>query len=148
MAEIEQDEFENFTDTEYSDNVDDEKDIYEDGKLFRIKIEELKNNEIAIKQLVNSNNSSKKELKRIQEENNKKEIEIGLLKISSFISVISIVINVISTVILGVGINVITSLSGNNDSKIGAILLCCGVLGSIVGNALPIIYPHYSKKIR
>ena len=128
--------------SEASDNPVEEKDIYENGKILKIAIEEVVNNKVAVKQLINSNNATKKRLFELENSNKNKDVEIGLLKVQPFVSITCIVINIISTTILSIGINILT---GTKNSKLGIVLLLLGIIGELAGNAIPIIYPVYSR---
>jgi len=127
---------------EDSDNPVEEKDIYENGKILNIGIEEIVNNKVAVKQLINSNNTTKKRLFELEKSNKNKDVEIGLLKVQPFVSIICIVINIISTTILSIGVNILT---GTKGSILGIILLILGIIGELAGNAIPVIYPFYIR---
>ncbi len=128
--------------SESSDNPVDEKDIYENGKILKIEIEEVVNNKVAVKQLINSNNATKQRLFELENSNKNKDVEIGLLKVQPFVSITCIVINIISTTILSIGINILT---GTKNSILGIVLLLLGIIGELAGNAIPIIYPAHIR---
>lgn len=144
MNKNKHDELDDNSFIEQSDNPIAEKDIYENGKLFNIKAKELLNNEIAIRQLINNHNVTNRQLAELQRINKAKDLEISLLRATGFISLSSIIINVISTVLIGFAINF---LVGSNMTKTGISFLIIGVLCGILGNALPVLYPIYIKKL-
>lgn len=139
------DEIEDSSCLEQSDNPIEEKDIYENGQISNIKTEELLNNKVAIKQLINTYNLTNRRLSELERINKNKEVEIGLLKSSGFMALPSTVINTISTILVGFAINFLT---GVNSSKIGIPFLIIGIICGIVGNILPVLYPIYVKKMK
>lgn len=139
------DEVENFSGSDPVEGPIEEKDIYENGKLLKISIEDLENNQVAIKQLINSNNTTKKELHAVKAANKSKDVEIGLLKVSPFIAIIALILNAIATTILAIGVNYLTSQT-NHDT--GVLLITLGIIGASLGNIATIIYPWVTKWIK
>lgn len=136
-------EIEQFRGEEFTQGLKTDQDIYEGGHLFKITIDELVNNKVAIKQLINSNNVTKHELSDIKEDNKAKDIEINLLKITPLFSIIGIVLVVIGGSVLSIGVNMLS----NNNSAVGIILIILGIISTLSGNIFQIIYPSYSKHI-
>jgi hypothetical protein len=135
----EHDEIEEFKNVESSPEPKDAGSIYEDGNVLRISIDELKGNDVAIRQLVNEHNLSQRELKRLGKSIALKESEIEYLKTSPFISILSLIVNVICIAVLGIGVNIIT---GGKTPTIGIALVALGGIGSAVSSIATILYPY------
>ena len=86
--------------------------------MSKISIEDLMNNEVAIRQLINNYN----ELIRENDDNKREASELKTslehIKTTPFVAILSAVINVIGTMIIGIGVN----QCSNNDHKINALI--------------------------
>ena len=111
--------------------------IYEGGSLSKISIEDLMNNEVAIRQLINNYN----ELIRENDDNKREASELKTslehIKTTPFVAILSAVINVIGTIIIGIGVN----QCSNNNHKINALIILGSIL-IIVCNVATILYPY------
>ena len=94
------------------------------------------NNEVAIRQLINNYN----ELIRENDDNKREASELKTslehIKTTPFVAILSAVINVIGTIIIGIGVN----QCSNNDHKINALILWSLLI--IVCNVATILYPY------
>lgn len=119
-------------------------DIYEGGDITQISAEELKNNIVGIRQLINSHNM-------IATDNKKKEITIQkitaeneYLNTSPFVSIFAAIVNIIGSLIIGLG----SEMAGNDlqsaekDLKLKTILLIStGLVLIITASLATILYP-------
>lgn len=140
---IEHDEIEDFEDSDKTSDPNDETEVYESGKLKSVRIDELKNNVVAIKQLINNFNSLQKRTKILNEQLTSKTSEIEYLKTTPFIAISATISNVLFVIINGVGINMLTS--SESSKAIGWTLLIVGGLGILCSNLWPILYPYARK---
>ncbi|MDR3303999.1 MAG: hypothetical protein LBS86_06270 [Treponema sp.] len=131
---------------EFTEGPKDEQEIYEGCRFLNISVDELEHNKVAIKQLLNSYNIVEHNLTRLKDENKNKDITISLLKVTPFIAIFGLIINVIGTVVLSIGVNIVTGNQVNN--LIGISLIILGGISLLSGNIIPILYPWYSKKIK
>lgn len=113
--------------------------IYEGGGISEIKAEELKNNLVAIRQLINSHNlvatenrNKEREVQRIQSENE-------YLKTSPFVSIISAVVSIFGSILVAIEVNVLTS--NQSQSNINYIILVIGIIMLLVSSLANILYP-------
>lgn len=83
--------------------------IYSGGVLTEISEIDLVDNQIAIRQLINNHNLVQKRLQKKDEELASYKSEVEYLKTSPFVSIISSISAVIATILVGVGMNLITS---------------------------------------
>ena len=127
-----------------NDNGLEENQIYEHGKYHGINVEELLNNEVAIRQVINNYNSQRRKLSKIEEDFERKNTEINILKIQPFVLIICITFNIFATVILSLGVNLLT---GQSELKLGLFLLWMGIAGELIGNGTPVIYPVFVNRI-
>lgn len=100
-------------------------DVYEGGNLSEITLSELKDNETAIKQLINSNNAKAKEVDRLHAEITQLRSESDYLKTTPFVAICFAVFNVIGTIIVGFGVNL---LSSSKDGHINIWIILGGIL--------------------
>ncbi|AYV57692.1 hypothetical protein EFP84_18800 [Leptospira kmetyi] len=133
------DEIESFRGVPSTTEPSDESNIYERGNIQAISLNELKNNEVAIKQLMNSYNIARKDLKKLNDVISDQKSDIEYLKTSPFISVFSLCINVISILVATLGVNKITT---NAEDKFGLALVILGGVGLVLSGALPILFPY------
>lgn len=119
-----------------------ESNIYEGGSLSQISADDLKDNVIAIKQLINNH-------LLLISENRRKELEIQdykstieYLNSSPFISIIAAVISFSGSILIGFAVNLFTQNPAPSYSWI--ILLIGGIL--VLSGALSnILYPYARK---
>lgn len=94
--------------SEILETVIDECNIYEGGGLSPITSDNLIGNPIAIRQLINSHNLKVKEATNLRNTVSTLEGELSYLRTSPFISIVSVVINLSGTIIIGFAINLLT----------------------------------------
>lgn len=93
--------------------------LYNGGELNDILTKDLVNNEVAIRQLINDYNLKSREIQELREKEVVLQSELDHQKTSPFYAIISAIVNVIGTIIVGYGINLLTS--GTNS--MGLIIL-------------------------
>jgi len=115
--------------------------IYEGGNLSPISVKDLMGNELAIKQLINDHNLA---LKRIAKLNVEKEsqlsdlnAEVGFLRTSPFFSIIFGVFNILGTILVGIGVNFVTS-----TKELGYLFIIIGGMASLITCAAQILFRY------
>ena len=73
--------------------------IYENGELYSISIEELKGNEVAIRQLVNDYNTKVKTIEKLQKSETMLSSELQYQNANPFFASIAAVINIVGSLI-------------------------------------------------
>jgi energy-converting hydrogenase Eha subunit E len=114
--------------------------IYEGGALSQISSEQLKDNIIAIKQLINNYNLVVKQSEEKDVVISSLKSQIEYLRTSPFVSIISAIINVVASILVGLGINLLTA--EKPDTSKGNLLLVLGAILIIVGSLSTILYPY------
>lgn len=116
--------------------------IYENGELYSISIEDLKGNKVAIMQLINDYNTKVKTIERLQKSESSLSSELQYQNASPFFAIIAAIVNVIGSVISCCGINFITS---DSNSRVGYVFVFAGSVLLIAGNAMTICYKYVYK---
>lgn len=116
--------------------------VYENGNLYSISIEDLKGNEIAIMQLINDYNTKVKTIEQLQQTEKQLSSELQYQNAYPFFAIIATSINIIGSVISCCGVNFITS---NDNITAGYILMISGSLLLFTGSALTICYKYVYK---
>lgn len=111
--------------------------VYENGNLYSISIDDLKGNEIAITQLINDYNTKVQTIEKLQQSEKRLSSELQYQNASPFFAIIAALINIVGSVISCCGINFITS---NDKVVVGYILVASGSLLLFIGSALTICY--------
>jgi predicted nuclease with TOPRIM domain len=114
--------------------------IYEGGTLSQITIKDLKNNEVAIRQLINTHNALAQKYENAEQKSSELKSSLEHIKTTPFMAIVSSIINVIGTIIVGIGVNQCSS----NENNINALIILGGML-IVLCNAATICYP-YSRK--
>ena len=119
-----------------------ETNIYEGGTLSQINANDLEGNVVAIKQLINNHLVviSQSKQKDIDIQTYKSTIEY--LRTSPFMAIIAGVINIIGSIFIGIGINLITQKTPPDYSWI---IVIAGGLLVLVGSLTNILYPYARK---
>lgn len=118
--------------------VSDSSNIYEGGGLMQISITDLKDNVIAIRQLINSHNQIATDIKKKENEIQDTKAQNEYLKTSPFIAIISAIINIIGSVLMALGVNLLTdTVKASSD----IIILILGILLVVLGSLANILYP-------
>lgn len=116
-----------------------ESQVYENGHLYSISIDDLKGNEIAIMQLVNDYNTKVKTIESLRKSEKYLSSELQYQNASPFFAIIAAFINIIGSVISCCGVNFITS---NDKVLVGYILVISGSLLLLCGSVLTICYKN------
>ncbi|MBP7260615.1 MAG: hypothetical protein KBB37_04945 [Bacteroidia bacterium] len=129
--------------------------IYEGGDITQISADQLKGNIVAIRQLINEHNLTVKESIRKDTEIQKLTSEVEYLKTSPFVSIASLVINIIGTIIIGLSSEKIGNelqVSNGDISTQNGWFLFSGIILIILGSLMSILYPYargwFNKKQR
>lgn len=96
--------------------------IYEGGNLNQITVNDLLNNSVAIRQLVNNHNIKIKELSDTKEEVNNLKSQLEYLKTSPFNSIFAALVSIVGSIVVAIGVNNITTSMG----------ICLIILGAII----------------
>lgn len=113
--------------------------VYENGNLHSISIDDLKENEIAIMQLINDYNTKVRTIENLQQTEKRLASELQYQNASPFFAIIATLINIIGSVISCCGVNFIT---GDDNVMVGYILVVSGSLLLFSGSALTICYKY------
>jgi hypothetical protein len=113
--------------------------IYEGGSLNEIKTSDLINNEIAIKQLLNSHNLKINEVHNAQGQIAELISEKEYLKTAPFISIIALIVNLGGSTVSALAVNF---LSASEPPKYAGWLLVTGIILVFVGSLATILYPY------
>lgn len=113
--------------------------IYEGGVLNQIKVSDLLNNEIAIKQLINTHNIKSKEVQNANTEISSLKSELEFHKTAPFVSILAIIINLGGSTISAFAVNLMTT---ENSPKYSGWLLVIGFILVFVGSLATILYPY------
>lgn len=116
-----------------------ETNIYEGGALSQINADDLKDNVVAIKQLINNHlvAISQSRQKDVDIQSYKSTIEY--LRTSPFVAIIAGVINIIGSLFIGIGINLYTQTAPPSYSWI---IIASGIILVLVGSLTNILYPY------
>lgn len=117
--------------------------IYEGGTLNQISISDLMNNEIAIRQLINTHNLKIKEVQSANTEISCLKSELAFLKTAPFVSILAIIVNLGGSTISAFAVNLMTS---EKPPKYAGWLLAIGFFLVFIGSLATILYP-YARKI-
>ncbi len=117
--------------------------IYEGGILNQITVSDLMNNEIAIRQLINTHNLKIKEVQNANTEISSLKSELEFHKTAPFIAIVAIIINLGGSTISAFAVNIMTA---TNPPKYSGWLLAIGFFLVFIGSLATILYP-YARKI-
>ncbi len=125
----------------------DEISIYQGGNLTTVSIEELLGNEVAVRQLVNELNLSKRDYKQSRSEIEQLKLERAGYALQPAILGFVAALNILGVILVGLGTNYVTSNTPPSGSLLiliigGAITL----LTAIAPVLLPLLIEFYSKK--
>ena len=118
--------------------------IYEGGDIFQISADELTDNVVGIRQLINSHNLGALESKKkdLQIQDLKSENEY--LKTGPYVGIIAATINIAGSVIIGIATemmgNELQASKGDISNK-SILLITTGIILIIVGSLGTILYP-------
>lgn len=113
--------------------------IYENGDLYSISIDDLKGNKVAITQLVNDYNAKVRAIEKLQDSEKQLSSELQYQNANPFFSIIAAIINVVGSVISCCGVNFLT---GEKKMFIGYLLISAGSVLLLSGSLLTICYRY------
>jgi len=128
------------TETEINFQGSDTTMIEEGGALSTLTVEELKDNIIAIRQLININNRLERQLNIKENDIQNTKIEIEFLKASPFVSIIAAILNIAGAIQIALSINLMTSAT--DHPKLNSVILICGIILITIGSLSTILYPY------
>lgn len=117
--------------------------VYAGGVLTQISVSDLKDNEVAINQLLNNHNILQQELKDLRIQNQQLERELTITRISPFVTWISIVVNVIGTMLIAIG----TSLNTEELRWLFILLVCLGAVCLLCASIAVAFYKPISRRL-
>lgn len=116
--------------------------IYEGGALSAIRVADLLNNEVAIKQLINEHNLANQKLSNKESEIENYKVEIEYLKTSPFVAIFAAIVNIFGSILLGISINLITN---EHTGWIPLATLISSAVLILTGSLVTILYPFARK---
>jgi hypothetical protein len=116
--------------------------IYEGGTLNEIKISDLMNNEIAIKQLINTHNLKINEVHNAQNKISSLTSEIEFQRTAPFVSILALIVNLGGSTVGALGVNF---LSSENPPAYSGLILFIGFFLVFIGSLGSILYPSARK---
>lgn len=116
--------------------------IYEGGTLIEIKISDLMNNEIAIKQLINTHNLKINEVHNAQNKISSLTSEIEFQRTAPFVSILALIVNLGGSTVGALGVNF---LSSENPPVYSELILFIGFFLVFIGSLGTILYPSARK---
>ncbi|MTB51691.1 hypothetical protein [Lewinella sp. W8] len=116
--------------------------IYEGGSLNRIVIDDLLENEVAIKQLVNRHNTTLKDLKKSREETANLRASLEYLRTTPFIAILALISNSIGSLLIAISVNFITD---EKDQDYEYLILIAGIALVFLGSLSTILYPYANR---
>ena len=117
--------------------------IYEGGSLNQISVNDLKDNEIAIRQLINTHNLKISEVQNANEKINSLNSELEFHKTAPFVSILAIIVNLGGSTVSAFAVNLLTN---ENPPNYSGWLLFIGFVLVFFGSLSTILYP-YARKI-
>ena len=117
----------------------DEMSVYEGGSLSQINAEDLKDNVVAIKQLINNHNIeiSRSRQKDIEIQDYKSTIEY--LRTSPFSAVVAAIMSISGSILMSFATNLYTQ---STTPKYTWIIMSVGIVLLIVGSLSTILFPY------
>lgn len=116
----------------------DEGSIYQGGNLTGVSIEDLLDNEVAIRQLINELNLEKRANHRSRKRIEQLQLERVGYSLQPYLLVCFAVMNLIGTTLVGIGTNLITAA---NPAQFAGWILFLGALLAVITAASPIVLP-------
>lgn len=127
--------------------VADELSIYQGGNLTPVTIDDLLENEVAIRQLVNDLNRVKRESERFRSTIDQLKLERAGYALQPAILGFVAAINILGMIMVGLGTNYVTS---DSPPQAAWVILAIGGLISVLTAVAPVLLPllieHYGKR--
>lgn len=114
--------------------------IYGGGTLSPITAEELKNNIVAIRQLINNFNEKANKLEIIEKKLSETKGELEYQNTYPFITIFAAVFNVIGTILVGVSVNQLTGATDDENTTASTVLLVLGAIIVLLSSLSAILY--------
>ena len=114
--------------------------IYGGGTLSPITAEELKNNIVAIRQLINNFNEKANKLEIIEKKLSETKGELEYQNTYPFITIFAAVFNVIGTILVGVSVNQLTGAADDENTTASTVLLVLGAIIVLLSSLSAILY--------
>jgi hypothetical protein len=125
----------------------DESSIYQGGNLPKVSVEELLDNEVAIRQLVNELNLTKRDNESSRAEIEALKLERTGYAMQPWLLAFTAIMNLFGIVLVGIGTNLLTSA---NNTPFAGWILGIGIIISILSGSCPVFLPlliqHVSEK--
>jgi|GEM_PF-3402918 len=117
--------------------------IYEGGGVSQIAADELKNNDVAIRQLINSHNLEAKKVKEKDAIINDLTAQLEYLKTSPFTAAFSALGSLIGSLLIGIATNFITGQTiPDKNTGLYYLMMYAGI-ALVAGSSLaPILHPY------
>lgn len=112
--------------------------IYAGGRLTAVAIQDLLNNEVAVRQLINDYNQTKRENHDLEDEIRRMNVERAGLALQPAILAVNALFSLIGALLVGLGTNLVTS---EKPPSTAWLLLSLGAVISFVSALLPIGLP-------
>lgn len=119
------------------ESVISQEDVYNGGDLRKIATEDLLDNPTAIDQLVNDYNAKIKEIKNLQDENRQLKSDLEYQKTTPYIALFSTLFNVCGTIVVGLGVSLI-SFEGNEN--VSVVLMVTGGFTVVFSSLMSVLY--------
>ncbi|MFI0427749.1 MAG: hypothetical protein ACH34V_12425 [Flavobacterium sp.] len=116
--------------------------IYEGGVLNQISVADLMNNDVAIKQLINTHNIKIQEVKSANTQISNLTSELEFHKTAPFVAIVAIIINLGGSTVSAFAVNLLTA---ENSPKYSGWLLGIGFFLVFIGSLATILYPYARK---
>lgn len=114
--------------------------IYGGGTLSPITAEELKNNIVAIRQLINNFNEKANKLEKVEKELSETKGELEYQNTYPFITIFAAIFNVVGTILVGVSMNQITGAADDENTTASTVLLVLGGIIVLLSSLFAILY--------
>lgn len=114
--------------------------VYDGGNLSQISAEELKDNLLAIRQLINNYNEKAKKLEAAEKELADTKGELEYQNTYPFITIFAAVFNVAGTILVGLSVNQLTSAADDENITASTVLLVLGFIIVVLSNLSAILY--------
>lgn len=118
--------------------------IYDGGNLRPIAAEDLKDNLVAIRQLINNHNENQKKLGRLEEELSSVRNELEFQNTYPYVAIFAAVASIIGTVLVGLGVNMVTG-SADSELSLSFFVLALGGFLVLIANIFTILYRWVRK---
>ena len=120
----------------------DELRIYEGGNLIEIKVDDLLNNETAIRQLLNTYHIKLNEIKTKDKDILDLNTSLEYHKTTPFMAIVAMLVNLVGSTIIALSANLLTL---TNSPSYSGWLLGAGIFLVVIGSLSTILFPYARK---